>query len=103
MAFAGGEVSGLAERARHVIANAEQSFADVVPESKARLKRFIRNGPVGSVFTIAPWNCPLLTSVNSIVPALMAGNSVLLKASAKVPLFGEHFVQAFASAGCQRA
>ena len=99
VAFAGGEVNGLAERARHMIAIAEQSLADVVPEAKAGLKRFIRRGPVGTVLTIAPWNYPLLTSVNSIVPALMAGNSVLLKASAQVPLCGEHFAQAFRSAG----
>lgn len=99
VAFAGGEVNGLSERARHMIAIAEQSLADVVPETKAGLKRFIRREPVGTVFTIAPWNYPLLTSVNSIVPALMAGNSVLLKASAQVPLCGEHFARAFASAG----
>ena len=95
IAFAGGEVNGLAERARHMIASAEQSLADIVPAKQEGFNRFIRRQPLGTVFTIAPWNYPLLTAVNSIVPALMAGNSVILKPSAQVPLCGEHFTQAF--------
>jgi len=99
IAFSGGEVKGLAERARHMISIAEQSLADIVPAPQDGFKRFIRREPLGTVFTIAPWNYPLLTAVNSIVPALMAGNSVILKPSAQVPLCGEHFAQAFAAAG----
>ena len=34
------------------------------------------------VFTIAPWNYPYLTAVNSVIPALMAGNTVVLKHAA---------------------
>jgi len=99
IAFAGGEVNGLAERARHMIASAEQSLADIVPAKQEGFNRFIRRQPLGTVFTIAPWNYPLLTAVNSIVPALMAGNSVILKPSAQVPLCGEHFTQAFEATG----
>ena len=99
IAFAGAEVNGLAERARHMIASAEQSLADIVPAKQEGFNRFIRRQPLGTVFTIAPWNYPLLTAVNSIVPALMAGNSVILKPSAQVPLCGEHFTQAFEATG----
>ena len=99
IAFAGGEVNGLAERARHMIASAEQSLADIVPAKQEGFNRFIRRQPLGTVFTIAPWNYPLLTAVNSIVPALMAGNSVILKPSAQAPLCGEHFAQAFEATG----
>lgn len=99
IAFAGGEVNGLAERARHMIASAEQSLADIVPAKQEGFNRFIRRQPLGTVFTIAPWNYPLLTAVNSIVPALMAGNSVILKPSAQAPLCGEHFTQAFEATG----
>jgi acyl-CoA reductase-like NAD-dependent aldehyde dehydrogenase len=99
IAFAGGEVKGLAERARHMIAIAEHALADMTPALQTGFKRFIRRMPVGTVFTIAPWNYPLLTAVNSIVPALMAGNSVILKPSAQAPLCGEHFVKAFELAG----
>src|SRR6056300_1264523 len=62
LAFAGGEVNGLAERARHMIASAEQSLADIVPAKQEGFNRFIRRQPLGTVFTIAPWNYPLLTA-----------------------------------------
>ena len=97
--FCAGEIRGLAERARHMISIAEPSLADIVPAQQAGFKRFIRRNPVGIVFTVAPWNYPLLTAVNSIVPALIAGNSVILKPSAQTPLCGEHFVRAFQFAG----
>jgi acyl-CoA reductase-like NAD-dependent aldehyde dehydrogenase len=51
------------------------------------------------VFVIAPWNYPYLTAVNSIVPALAAGNTVLLKHSAQTPLCAERFQEAFDAAG----
>lgn len=99
LAFSGSEVAGLAERARHMISIAENALADEVPEAKSGFKRFIRREALGVVFTVAPWNYPLLTTVNSVFPALMAGNSVLLKPSAQTPLCGEHFVSAFRQAG----
>jgi len=99
IAFSGGEIKGLAERARHMISVARHALADNVPSAQEGFVRFIRRDPLGIVFTIAPWNYPLLTTVNSVVPALMAGNSVLLKPSAQTPLCGEHFVKAFQAAG----
>ena len=99
IAYSGGEVKGLAERARHMISIAEQSLADHVPAIENGFRRFIRREPLGIVFTIAPWNYPLLTAVNSIMPALIAGNSVMLKPSAQTPLCGEYFAEAFKSAG----
>ena len=59
---------------------AESALANIVPEPKAGFKRYIAREPVGIVLTVAPWNYPYLTAVNSVVPALMAGNAVLLKA-----------------------
>jgi acyl-CoA reductase-like NAD-dependent aldehyde dehydrogenase len=55
--------------------------------------------PLGTVLVIAPWNYPYLTAVNSIVPALMAGNAVILKHAAQTLLVGERFAQAFERAG----
>ncbi|HEY2890775.1 MAG TPA: aldehyde dehydrogenase family protein, partial [Dongiaceae bacterium] len=55
--------------------------------------------PLGVVFVVAPWNFPYLTAVNAVVPALMAGNAVLLKHSAQTPLCAERFQQAFDAAG----
>ena len=97
--FGAGELAGFEERARHMIAIAEASLADIVPEPKAGFTRYIKRDPLGVVFTIAPWNYPYLTAVNSIVPALMAGNSVMLKHASHTLLVAERFQQAFEAAG----
>jgi len=62
-------------------------------------RRFIRKVPLGVVFVVAPWNYPYLTAVNAVVPALMAGNAVILKHSQQTPLCAERFAEAFAAAG----
>ncbi len=97
--FAGGELNGFEERARYMIAIAQDSLAPVVPEPKPGFKRYVRREPLGLVLTVAPWNYPYLTAVNSIVPALMAGNAVLLKHAAQTILVGDRFQMAFDRAG----
>lgn len=97
--YGAGEVAGFEERARHMIAAAEGALAPVQVDEKAGFTRFIKREAVGVVFVIAPWNYPYLTSVNAIVPALMAGNAVLLKHSAQTPLCAERVAEAFAEAG----
>ena len=90
-----GEVGGFEERARHMIAIAGESLADIPIRPKDGFTRFIRREPLGVVFVIAPWNYPFLTAVNSIVPALMAGNTVILKHSVQTPLAAERLARAF--------
>ena len=94
-----GEVGGFEARARHMIAIAGKALADVVPQAIDGYTRFIKRTPVGVVLVVAPWNYPLLTAVNAIVPALLAGNTVLLKHSAQTPLVAERFAAAFRTAG----
>jgi len=94
-----GEIGGFEERARHMLAIAPDTLADIAVEPKEGFTRFVRRLPVGVVFVIAPWNYPYLTAVNSIIPALAAGNTVLLKHSAQTPLCAERFGEAFAEAG----
>lgn len=94
-----GEVAGLEERARHMIAIAEDTLADIPVAEKEGFTRFIRRDPLGVVFVVAPWNYPYLTSVNAIIPALMAGNSVILKHSAQTPLCAERYAEMFREAG----
>ena len=94
-----GEVAGFEERARHMIAIAADSLADLKPEAKDGFTRYIKREPLGVVFIIAPWNFPYLTSVNAIMPALLAGNTVILKHSAQTPLCAERLQQAFDEAG----
>jgi len=97
--YGAGELRGFEERARYIISIAEAALAPVVPAPKAGFERFIRREPLGTVLTIAPWNYPYLTAVNSIIPALMAGNAVVLKHAAQTLLVGERFAKAFAKAG----
>ncbi|MGB9366592.1 MAG: aldehyde dehydrogenase family protein [Xanthobacteraceae bacterium] len=97
--YGGNELGGFEERARAMIALAETALANIVPEPKAGFRRYIAREPVGIVLTVAPWNYPYLTAVNSVVPALMAGNAVLLKHAAQTLLVGDRFQQAMDKAG----
>jgi acyl-CoA reductase-like NAD-dependent aldehyde dehydrogenase len=95
----GGEVRSLKERVLHMVDIAEAALAPVTPAAKDGFKRYIRRDPLGVVLVVAPWNYPFLTAVNTIVPGLMAGNAVLLKAASQTILTGERFQQAFDAAG----
>ncbi|RMG82121.1 MAG: aldehyde dehydrogenase family protein [Bacteroidetes bacterium] len=94
------EISGgMKERAEYMINIAEKALADVPVGEKEGFRRFIRREPVGTVFVLAPWNYPYLTSVNAIIPALMAGNVVILKHARQTPLCAERYAAAFEYAG----
>ena len=94
------EITGaMCERIRYMVDLAPKALADIVPEAREGFKRFIRREPVGVVAVIAPWNYPYLTSVNTTVPALLAGNAVVLKHSAQTPLCADRFAAAFKEAG----
>jgi len=94
-----GEVKGFEERARYMLNVAPQALAAVQPGEKAGFARQIKRVPLGLIAVVAPWNYPYLTAVNAVMPALIAGNAVLLKHSHQTPLCAERFAQAFASAG----
>jgi acyl-CoA reductase-like NAD-dependent aldehyde dehydrogenase len=85
------EMRGFAERARFMIEVAEEALADVQPGERPGFSRFIRHEPLGVVLVLAPWNYPYLTSVNAVVPALVAGNTVVLKHALQTPLCAERY------------
>jgi acyl-CoA reductase-like NAD-dependent aldehyde dehydrogenase len=87
------------ERARFMIDEAEAGLASYDPGPKPGFKRYIKREPLGVVYVIAPWNYPILTTVNSVIPAIMAGNAVVLKHSPQTPLVAERFAECFAEAG----
>lgn len=93
------ELDGMVERASYMMVIAEQALASIPGPEQDGLRHYIQRVPLGVCFVLAPWNYPFLTAVNSIVPALLAGNSVILKHSAQTPLVAERFAQAFAAAG----
>ncbi|SDI10255.1 Acyl-CoA reductase [Pseudomonas benzenivorans] len=97
--YAAGEIRGFVERASYMADIAESALADIQLPDKPGFTRFIRREPLGVALVIAPWNYPYLTAVNAVVPALLAGNAVLLKHSAQTPLCAERMVAAFAEAG----
>ncbi|WP_027876048.1 aldehyde dehydrogenase family protein [Meiothermus cerbereus] len=90
---------GFAERARYMARIAPSALQDIPAEALPGFTRFIRREPLGVVLVLAPWNYPYLTSVNTIVPAILAGNAVVLKHSAQTPLVAERYAWAFQEAG----
>lgn len=93
----GGEWGPLKARIDFMSENGAKFLEPVIPpDEMAGIERFISRDPLGIVFTIAPWNYPYLTAVNSIIPALIAGNAVILKHAAQTILVGDRFAEAFA-------
>jgi acyl-CoA reductase-like NAD-dependent aldehyde dehydrogenase len=95
----GGEIRGVKERASYMASIAEDALGPLVIEDSERFHRFIAREPVGTVLVIAPWNYPYMTAINSIVPALIAGNASAFKGATQTLLVGERFASAFAEAG----
>jgi len=90
---------GFHERALYMCGIAEEALKDLAVGEKPGFRRFIRREPLGVVLVVAPWNYPWLTSVNAVVPALLAGNGVILKMAAQTPLVAERYAEAFKVAG----
>jgi acyl-CoA reductase-like NAD-dependent aldehyde dehydrogenase len=97
-----GEVRGFEERARYMLEVAAEALAPVQPGEKTGFNRQIKRVPLGVIVVVAPWNYPYLTAVNAVMPALIAGNAVVLKHSHQTPLCAERFLEAFAAAGVPR-
>ncbi|MBD3786985.1 MAG: aldehyde dehydrogenase family protein [Sphingomonadales bacterium] len=95
----GGEFGGVNDRTDYMAQIAETALAPMVIEDSERFTRQILREPVGVVFIVAPWNYPYLTTINTLVPALIAGNTVVLKAASQTMLVGERLAQAFHAAG----
>jgi acyl-CoA reductase-like NAD-dependent aldehyde dehydrogenase len=92
------EVVGMALRARHMISIAEECLREVNLPRKDGFVRSVIKEPLGTVLDLPAWNYPLLTCVNVLIPAVLAGNAVVVKHSPRSPLCGEHFARAFTAA-----
>ncbi|QYX56303.1 aldehyde dehydrogenase family protein [Roseovarius sp. SCSIO 43702] len=95
----GGEFGGFEERASHMARIAEEALAPIEVGEDARFKRYIKRIPQGVVFVVAPWNYPYMTAINTVAPALIAGNTVILKHATQTLLVGERMARAFHGAG----
>ena len=99
ISFSQREVTGLMERAQYMLDKAPECLATISPAKKEGFTRYIKRESLGVIVVLAPWNYPYLTSVNSIIPALAAGNTVILKHSSQTPLCAERYFEAFKKAG----
>lgn len=95
----GGEFGGFNERASHMADIAVGALAPIVVEDSDNFKRYITREAHGVVLVVAPWNYPFMTAINTVAPALIAGNAVMLKHASQTPLVGERMAEAFHAAG----
>lgn len=93
------EFNGCLERARHMAEIAPKALAPIIVEDSDAFSRRIEKEPRGLVLIVAPWNYPYLTTINSLVPALIAGNSVMMKHATQTLLVGERLERIFTEAG----
>ena len=95
----GGEFGGFNERASHMADIAETALAPIVVEDSDAFLRKIEHEAHGVVLVVAPWNYPYMTAINTVAPALIAGNTVLLKHAAQTLQVGERLAEAFHASG----
>ena len=95
----GGEFGGFNERASYMAEIATQALAPIEVEDSVNFKRYIKHVPHGVVLVVAPWNYPYMTAINTVAPALIAGNAVMLKHASQTPLVGERMARAFHEVG----
>ncbi|MEO9827112.1 MAG: aldehyde dehydrogenase family protein [Paracoccaceae bacterium] len=95
----GGEFGGFNERASYMAEIAKDALADIEVENSDAFRRVIKRVPHGLVLVVAPWNYPYMTAINTVAPALIAGNVVMLKHASQTPLVGERMAQAFHAVG----
>ncbi|KAM3483266.1 hypothetical protein MY8738_003341 [Beauveria namnaoensis] len=99
IAFTGKEITTAVKRGEYLLKISGEALQDTDGEAEKGFKRFIRKVPVGPVLVIFAWNYPYLILVNSLVPAILAGNSVILKPSPQTPTIVERVSEIFAAAG----
>ena len=95
----GGEFGGVNARTEYMSEIAAKTLAPEMIEDSGAFRRYLARDPVGVVFIVAPWNYPYLTTINTLVPALIAGNTVILKHASQTMLVGERLAEAFHAAG----
>lgn len=100
IAYTGKEIATAVKRAEYLSKIASEELEKEYPgEAEEGFKRYLRKEPVGVVLVIFAWNYPYLILVNSLIPALLAGNSVILKPSPQTPTIVEHISEIFTEAG----
>ena len=95
----GNELRGFEERSRHMVNIAKTSLENIPARKNDEFDNYIYKSPLGVIFVMAPWNYPVITATNTIVPALLSGNTLVLKHSSQTPRCAELINQAFEGTG----
>ncbi|AEO55574.1 hypothetical protein MYCTH_2299551 [Thermothelomyces thermophilus ATCC 42464] len=99
IAYTAKEVTTAIKRAEFLLRVSDDVLQDTPGEPEQGFRRFIRKVPVGPVLIIFAWNYPYLILVNGLIPALLSGNTVILKPSPQTPTVAEQVAKAFTEAG----
>ncbi|GAA5890090.1 hypothetical protein JCM8208_002695 [Rhodotorula glutinis] len=101
MRYTAAEIATFKDRAQWLLEHADKALKDDnVDEGRPKgFTRIIRRTPVGVCLLVGAWNFPYMITVNALIPALLAGNSVLLKPSPQTPLVAERIQESFEAAG----
>ncbi|KAI4116434.1 MAG: hypothetical protein LQ345_003150 [Seirophora villosa] len=99
IAYGSKEIITAVARGEYLLKICHDALKDTEGEPESGFKRYIRKLPIGPVLILFAWNYPYLILVNSLIPALLAGNSVILKPSPQTPTIAEHIQEIFSEAG----
>jgi acyl-CoA reductase-like NAD-dependent aldehyde dehydrogenase len=94
-----GEAGRASQILRFAASEAFRSVGEHFEQAATGAQVSTRRRPVGVVALITPWNFPLAIPVWKLAPALIYGNTVVLKLAYEAPLTGLHIAEAFAEAG----
>jgi len=83
VSVAGGEATRIAQFCRYYAENGEKYLSDSSVETEAK-KSYVHYEPIGPIFAVQPWNFPLWLPAKSGIPAIMAGNTYILKPAPNV-------------------
>ncbi|KAF4309309.1 hypothetical protein GTA08_BOTSDO03160 [Botryosphaeria dothidea] len=99
IAYSTKELDTTQKRAAYLLSTCEDALADIPGQPEAGFTRWVTKQPVGPSLLVFAWNFPYLIIVNSLIPALLAGNTAILKPSPQTPLVAERLVEIFHDAG----
>lgn len=115
--FANVEIDTMRKRAEYLLDIASEALENLPGRQEDGFQRWISKEAVGPVLIVSAWNVstpdpslsieftniisqyPWIITVNTLIPALLAGNSVILKPSPQTPLVADAFQEAFNAAG----
>ncbi|HEX3781297.1 MAG TPA: aldehyde dehydrogenase [Pseudonocardiaceae bacterium] len=78
---------------------ADHPWEEELVDPESGLRTIVRREPAGVVAAVIPWNAPQQSALVKLVPALLAGNSVILKPSPETALDGVRLGELFVEAG----